>query len=356
MSFTVTSKPGTLHFQIRTSVPRGGSMAAAWRSAALAAALTELEPRLRVSVVVAAGPDVHDRLYTRVRELIALPEGSSTDAHGMSAGVPDLVIVDEAQPAASIAAALATGCSVVERVDGRVPGKDGSPVAWRMHQPVKPVVEVTGEREMLLDPALLAFHARRRPVARPPRELLILVGAGQHPVAELRLAEELAPLAANYERIDFVTGFNSTAAQRRELAALLPTARIIPGLTQVAPLLARADLAILSGATLAREAAMLGTPALLVSCRETDMALDAKFAVHGSAVHLGHHEALYPGLLARTLKKLTAERLLAMAAAGPELCPGDALPRLLQRARQLQLQRPAKAPSQRSLELSAQER
>ncbi len=330
-------------------------MACAYRSATLAAALTHLDARLRVSVVVAAAPEVHDQLYTRVRELISLPEGASTDAHDMSAGIPDLIIVDEANPTAAIASALANGHSVVERVDGRLLAKDGAAVAWRMHQPMKPVAEVTGEREMLLDAALAELQLGRRPVARPPRELLVLVGAGQHPVAELRLAEELAPLAAKYERLDFVTGHGSTAAHRRELAALLPTARIIPGLAHVAPLLARADLAILGGATLAREAARLGTPVILVSCKETDLAADAAFASHGSAVHLGHHESLYPGLLASTLKKLSAERLAVMAAAGPVLNLGDALPRLLNRARQLNVQRPQPTPRGRGLVVAAQE-
>jgi|GEM_PF-4842963 len=335
--------PSNLHFQIRTSVPRGGSLAPAFRSAALANALTRIDAKSRVSVVVAAAPAVQDLLYTRVRELISLPEGANTDAHGDAAGRPDLIIVDEAHPSASIAAALAGGISVAERVDGRSLAKDGAPIAWRLHQLHKPVVEVSGEHEMLLDPALGSWRSARKPLARPPKELLILLGAGQHAAAELRIAEDLAPLAAQWERVDFVTGHGSTSAHRRQLGRLLPTARIIPGLTDAVPFLARADLAILSGATLAREAARLGAPTLLVSCTEADVALDQRFSAHGSALALGHVESLYPGLLAKTIKQIRGERLVAMAQSALSTTATDALTRLVQRTRALPIPQTRKA-------------
>ena len=335
-----------VHF--RTAARRGGSLGPALRTAALADGMQHADLPVRATLVASAPPEVHDLLYMRVRNLVALPEEFVSDIDGHGSSVPDVVIVDPMPPGTPAHSLIQAGTILVERLDGAMCDDDGQPMACRIHRRDGSVRVISGEACMLLDPALPQLRAQRKPSGRPPRELLILLGAGAHPVAELRIAEELAPLAKTFERIDFVTGFHSTTAHRRQLERLLPTARIIPGALRPAALLARADIAIVAGAAVVREAAVLGTPALLLSCTDKDLTADAAFAARGSALHCGHFEALYPRKLAQLLRSLSEDDLARMAARGPEINAGNGLVTLL---RELRLQ-PAAKPAKFSRKVS----
>ncbi|MSR75641.1 MAG: hypothetical protein EXS14_09270 [Planctomycetes bacterium] len=322
-----------LHVQFRACARQGGSLGAVLRTAALADGLQHTDTAARTTLVASAPTEVHDLLYMRVRDLVSLPEHCPADMDGFGLRAPDVLVLEAGSSAAQLSALARQGTTVIERFDGSVDDEDGQPIACRVYRSDGSVRVISGEARMLLDPALEHLRSSRKPTNRPPRELLILLGAGHHPVAELRIAEELAPLACTLDRIDFVTGFQSSSAHRRQLGRLLPTARILPGVLRPGALLAQADLAIVAGAAVVREAACLGTPALLLSCSDKDLPHDVAFAAHGSARHLGHHEALYPGLLARHIKALDAAELSLMAARGPALIPGAGFALLLQSVR-----------------------
>jgi hypothetical protein len=58
---------------------------------------------------------------------------------------------------------------------------------------------------------------------------------------------------------------------------------------------------------------------------------------------LGHVESLYPGLLAKTIKQIRGERLVAMAQSALSTTATDALTRLVQRTRALPIPQTRKA-------------
>jgi spore coat polysaccharide biosynthesis predicted glycosyltransferase SpsG len=114
------------------------------------------------------------------------------------------------------------------------------------------------------------------------------------------------------------------AAQARGLAVL----REPPDL---AGLLAAADVAILGAGTMKFEAAVLGTPALLLAVADDQLPVGPPFASTGAAAWAGDGREVEPALVVEMLAALALDprRRAAMARRGREVVPGDGARRIV---------------------------
>ena len=99
----------------------------------------------------------------------------------------------------------------------------------------------------------------------------------------------------------------------------------------LAELLAAADVAILGAGTMKFEAAVLGTPALLLAVADDQLPVGPPFAATGAAAWAGDGREVGPALVVELLAALALDprRRAAMARRGPEVVPGDGARRIV---------------------------
>ena len=176
-----------------------------------------------------------------------------------------------------------------------------------------------GPRYALLQPAYAEARRTRREPACPPRRVLVSFG-GTDPTGETEkvLTALQEPDLAALE-VDVVVGTPRLVTDRlRALVDSRPGTRLHVQLPTLAPLLARADLALGAGGSATWERICLGTPALVTAPREDQAGVTRALAAAGLTTFAG----LAADTTVRHYAALLRERLTAPRVVPPPLVDG----------------------------------
>jgi spore coat polysaccharide biosynthesis protein SpsF len=205
---------------------------------------------------------------------------------------------------------------------------------------------------------VLAAAPAKRPAASDKTgalTLLVTMGGADPLGLTARAAKLLMPLADCLQPI-FVIGpaFAQPVALRTELRLLWPKAEIALRPETLAPLMARADLALVAYGVTAQELAASGVPALYLGLTADHVHSAETLAATGAGLCLGLAGALSDAALREAVAALIGDagRRKAMAAAGPKAIDGRGAERLAVRIADLIRIRtiagaPSAAPPQR---------
>jgi spore coat polysaccharide biosynthesis protein SpsF len=171
-----------------------------------------------------------------------------------------------------------------------------------------------------------------------PVGLLVTMGGADLAGLTRRCAQALLPLAGSIAPI-FVIGpaFAEPMTLRGALRALWPKAEIALRPESLAPVMAKADLALAAYGVTAQELAASGVPALYLGLSEDHVASAAALAATGAGLCLGRHDRLGDAQLREAVAALAgdAPRRKAMALAGPKALDGQGAGRLAARIAEL---------------------
>jgi len=151
---------------------------------------------------------------------------------------------------------------------------------------------LVGYEYFLLDPKLLQFRHGERDFPAVARKVLVAFGGGRYDVAYLKTARALAGcpgLSAT-----FVLGPAASPWLREALRDQLPNAELLGSVENMGERLRDADLAIVSGGYLKLEAAVTGTPAMMIATQWHQVPLAEQFAGRTSMPYLGYQGFIEP--------------------------------------------------------------
>jgi spore coat polysaccharide biosynthesis protein SpsF len=167
-----------------------------------------------------------------------------------------------------------------------------------------------------------------------PLTMLVTMGGADPAGLTLRAARLLLPLARCIAPL-FVIGpaFAQPVLLRRDIRALWPEAEIALKPESLAPLIARADLALAAYGVTAQELAAFGVPALYIGLSEDHVRSAEALAETGAGLCLGQHDELGDAALREAVSALIGDpaRRNAMALAGPRAIDGRGAERLAAR-------------------------
>ena len=284
------------------------------------ARLSQTWPTARVTVFAEGDHEVHDWLWTRVRDLVALRSGSAlTEEMAQRAlrGQADLAILDvpEAPDVDRCRAWLQGSDHVIVRssLDQRAP--DGRVMCgwhWTRGADEGPAPLIGSDR-VLVTPGCAKAASERGTPTEPARKLLIrLDGATRED--ELLVVGSLKSIVAGFETVHILTSSRFGVAHRRALAKACPGIEVVGGRGRLFEFLSRSDLAITKGADLRHTVAACGVPQLLIAGDADDAVGAVSFAASGAAEDLGLLDDLSALDLGRRTLSL-AEDVPSLAAA-----------------------------------------
>lgn len=299
---------GEANILVRTGGSRESGWASVIRSAALVEHLRQVWPTARVTVFAAGDHQVHDWLWTRVRDLVALRLGvelSDEMAQRAMRGRADLVILDlpETPDDARCAAWMADADQMVVRspLDQRAP--DGRVIAgwhWTGDADAEGPVPLMGAARALVAPNCRKLGLVRRTPTDPARDLLIrLDGATRED--ELLVASGLASIVAGFGSVRFLTSPGLGGRHRSALSEACPGLEVVSGRGRLMELAAQSDIAITMGADLRHALAATGLPQMLISRDAEDTAAARAFATAGAARDLGPIDTIAASALAHAV-------------------------------------------------------
>lgn len=176
-------------------------------------------------------------------------------------------------------------------------------------------------------PAALARRERGGPVER----LLIAMGLGDPDDATGFALTAIARTGLDVD-VDIVLGSAAPHLARvRALAAALPRpGRVLCDVSDMAGLMAGADLAFGAGGTTSWERCCLGLPTLTLVFADNQAKIAAELAAAGAIVPLGRHPGIDVGVAAAILAGLAAndDRRAAMSRTAAALCDGAGVERV----------------------------
>jgi spore coat polysaccharide biosynthesis predicted glycosyltransferase SpsG len=170
------------------------------------------------------------------------------------------------------------------------------------------------------------FSSPGEKAAKRAPHILVSMGGSDPPGIALRVVQaltflkessrELGPLGGAAQMLDAVTDFRTTvlggamnarAAELQALVEALPGAEYLSSSTNVAQLMAEADLCIGAGGITIWERAYMGLPSLVVTLAENQREAVDYFQRLGAHLALGWHEDLEPVGLARAIGRALAD-------------------------------------------------
>jgi UDP-2,4-diacetamido-2,4,6-trideoxy-beta-L-altropyranose hydrolase len=146
---------------------------------------------------------------------------------------------------------------------------------------------LTGYEYFMFSSAYDSYGKRKRSYSDTIESMLVAFGGGRYDAAYIKTARAIAGMSTSMETT-FVLGFAVDDDLKNELAKILPQANFLGGTDNMADLLANTDLAILSAGYLKLEAAITGTPAVLVATQWHQIPLAEEFVKHTSAPYVGY--------------------------------------------------------------------
>ena len=146
---------------------------------------------------------------------------------------------------------------------------------------------LAGYEYFMFGPAYGTYAGCGRTYSDTVEAVLVAFGGGRYDGAYIKAARAIARMQPSI-KATFVLGFNAEESLRSELADILPKAKIFGGVDNMAELLASSDIAILSAGYLKLEAAITGTPAVLIATQWHQIPLAEEFVRHTAAPYVGY--------------------------------------------------------------------
>jgi spore coat polysaccharide biosynthesis predicted glycosyltransferase SpsG len=146
---------------------------------------------------------------------------------------------------------------------------------------------LTGYEYFMYSSAFSNNMAHSRCHADAISSILIAFGGGSYEIAYIKAARAIAEMSTELEAT-FVLGFAADKMLKGKIANILPKAKILGGVNNMAELLSDACLAILSAGYLKLEAAITGTPAVLVATQWHQIPLAQEFVKRTNAPYVGY--------------------------------------------------------------------
>ena len=156
-------------------------------------------------------------------------------------------------------------------------------------------------------PEFLHRYETHRLYKRVPETLLVTLGGGRYNVAHLKIAHALAEYRMPCHPT-FILGYAQQDVLKNELQTLLPQAKIIGGTNHMEEMLWETDLAIVSGGYSKCEAAMTGTPAIMIAVQWHQIPLAEEFFNISGMPYLGYMSFMTPSEIHRQIEKLTPQK------------------------------------------------
>lgn len=150
----------------------------------------------------------------------------------------------------------------------------------------------------------------RREIPPIAREILLTLGGSTPEPLALCILEALGQVKHQFERAVFVLGASSGELESLQYAAeqMKDETCFVRAPTDMATLMAKADVAIAAAGSTCWEMCFMGLPALIVDVAENQTAEAMELHRQGYAKYLGSGSTLTPGTLAAELSELLAAR------------------------------------------------
>lgn len=170
-----------------------------------------------------------------------------------------------------------------------------------------------GPEFALLQPLYAELHERLPPRLGPVHNLLVFFGGGVPDDLTGRAIRAFNSLGREDLTLEVVVGSSGGGHDRLErLAALAGGAaniRFHAGLPSLAPLMARADLALGAGGATSWERCCLGLPALVITAADNQRPVAAELHARGAIRWLGHSDEVSEAVLARAIEEVLTREL-----------------------------------------------
>jgi spore coat polysaccharide biosynthesis predicted glycosyltransferase SpsG len=171
---------------------------------------------------------------------------------------------------------------------------------------------LTGYDYFIFSPAYRDYAGRTRRHREAVAEVLVAFGGGRYDVAYLKAATALKGFPDI--RATFILGFAAEDHLKQELAEILPGAVLLGGVEDMPERLESADLAVVSAGYLKLEAAMVGTPVVMVATQWHQMPLAEEFTRHTGTPYAGYMGFATPETLEEAVTELLpVDRRAALA-------------------------------------------
>jgi len=162
---------------------------------------------------------------------------------------------------------------------------------------------LTGYEYFMFSPSYQAFQGKQRDHAESITSILVAFGGGRYDGAYIKTARAIASMPSNPEAT-FVLGYGADEALANEIKRELPGATVLGGVDNMAELLSAADLGILSAGYLKLEAAITGTPAVLVATQWHQIPLAEEFVKRCGAPYVGYMGFVTTDSIAQAINRL----------------------------------------------------
>jgi UDP-2,4-diacetamido-2,4,6-trideoxy-beta-L-altropyranose hydrolase len=198
-----------------------------------------------------------------------------------------------------------------------------------------------GPRYALLRREFWKWRDEPRHIPEVAGKLLVTLGGSDPDNATLKVVKALAALGAGQLQTVVVVGGSNPhlPALRQAVAALPLPIRVATDATDMAGLMAWADLAVTAGGSTSWELAFMGLPALVLVLADNQVDVAAGLAGHGVARNLGWHTALDIPTLAGAIGSLVRDGAgrQMLSERGRQLVDGQGGQRVTQALREMRL-------------------
>lgn len=194
----------------------------------------------------------------------------------------------------------------------------------------------------LLGPAYFIFRREfsaaattERSIAQKGQRILVTVGGGDELRFTVRIAKALCAIGTREMSLRIVLGpaypQDLKAAVQAVLEDFPGESVLIDQASNMAEQFLWADLAVIGDGLTKYEAAVTGTPSLMLSRFDSEGELNQEFARTGTTIHVGDGAAIATGALAEQIQQLLNDvsRRTAMSQCGKALLDGRGLERIL---------------------------
>jgi spore coat polysaccharide biosynthesis predicted glycosyltransferase SpsG len=147
---------------------------------------------------------------------------------------------------------------------------------------------LVGPDYFLCRPEFLAHKTESRAHTPEISRVLVTLGGGRYDVGFEKAARALVPFSKQLDEAVFVLGPANLERLGPRISALLPMATVLGGVHDMPQRLMDCDLAIVSAGYSKLEAALLGTPAIMISAQWHQIPLAACFAPRSGIPDLGY--------------------------------------------------------------------
>ncbi len=153
-------------------------------------------------------------------------------------------------------------------------------------------------------PEFLPFLEHEREYASQPIKILVTFGGGRYDIANLKVAQALARMENDFD-ITFILGYGDREFLKAKLQAALPEAIIIGGVNDMPERLWDCDIAFVSAGYLKLEAAITGTPAVMIATQWHQIPLAEEFHRLHRMPNLGYMGFVELNQIEHSLHELT---------------------------------------------------